>query len=81
MYITPSPPEDPLICLYNTHPPPGPSGPPGVRSVGPTLKFFKTHHLKCSLQRHPDCNSLNTMKSSLVKIDPLALVQVGRGTL
>ena len=25
-------------------------GPPGVRSAGSTLKFFKTHHLKCSLQ-------------------------------
>ena len=25
-------------------------GPPGLRSAGSTLKFFKTHHLKCSLQ-------------------------------
>ena len=51
------------------------SGPPGVRSAGSTLKFFKTHHLKCSLQRHPDCTSLKTWKGGLVKIDPLALVQ------
>ena len=41
----------------------------------PTLKFFKTHHLKCSLQRHPDCTSLKSWKGGLVKIDPLALVQ------
>ena len=26
------------------------SGPPGVNSARSTLKFFKTHHLKCSLQ-------------------------------
>ena len=51
------------------------SGPPGVRSAGSTLKFFKTHHLKCSLQRHPDCSSLKSWKGGLVKIDPLALVQ------
>merc|ERR1719308_24543 len=51
------------------------SGPPGVRSAGSTLKFFKTHHLKCSLQRHPDCTSLKSWKGGLVKIDPLALVQ------
>ncbi|XP_023345840.1 E3 ubiquitin-protein ligase TRIP12 [Eurytemora carolleeae] len=50
-------------------------GPPGVRSAGSTLKFFKTHHLKCSLQRHPDCTSLKSWKGGLVKIDPLALVQ------
>ena len=51
------------------------SGPPGVRSAGSTLKFFKTHHLKCSLQRRPDCSSLKSWKGGLVKIDPLALVQ------
>ena len=51
------------------------TGPPGVRSAGSTLKFFKTHHLKCSLQRHPDCTSLKSWKGGLVKIDPLALVQ------
>jgi len=51
------------------------SGPTGVRSAGSTLKFFKTHHLKCSLQRHPDCSSLKSWKGGLVKIDPLALVQ------
>merc|ERR1711893_258133 len=51
------------------------SGPPGVRSAGSTLRFFKTHHLKCSLQRHPDCTSLKSWKGGLVKIDPLALVQ------
>ena len=51
------------------------NGPPGVRSAGSTLKFFKTHHLKCSLQRHPDCTSLKSWKGGLVKIDPLALVQ------
>ena len=50
------------------------AGPPGVRSAGSTLKFFKTHHLKCSLQRHPDCASLKSWKGGLVKIDPLALV-------
>ena len=46
------------------------------RSAGSTLRFFKTHHLKCSLQRHPDCGSLKSWKGGLVKIDPLALVQV-----
>merc|ERR1719410_2827726 len=51
------------------------NGPPGVRSAGSTLKFFKTYHLKCSLQRHPDCTSLKSWKGGLVKIDPLALVQ------
>jgi E3 ubiquitin-protein ligase TRIP12 len=50
-------------------------GPPGLRSAGSTLKFFKTHHLKCSLQRHPECTSLKSWKGGLVKIDPLALVQ------
>ena len=45
------------------------------RSAGSTLKFFKTHHLKCSLQRAPDCTSLKSWKGGLVKIDPLALVQ------
>ena len=35
----------------------------------------KTHHLKCSLQRHPQCTSLKSWKGGLVKIDPLALVQ------
>jgi len=50
-------------------------GPPGVRSAGSTLKFFKTHHLKCSLQRHPECTSLKSWKGGLVKIDPLAQVQ------
>ena len=43
--------------------------------MGSTLKFFKTHHLKCSLQRHPQCTSLKSWKGGLVKIDPLALVQ------
>merc|ERR1712083_316925 len=47
----------------------------GVKSAGSTLRFFKTHHLKCSLQRHPDCTSLKSWKGGLVKIDPLALVQ------
>ena len=47
----------------------------GVKSAGSTLRFFKTHHLKCSLQRHPDCSSLKSWKGGLVKIDPLALVQ------
>ena len=51
------------------------NGPTGVRSAGSTLKFFKTHHLKCSLQRHPECSSLKSWKGGLVKIDPLALVQ------
>ena len=32
------------------------TGPTGVRSAGSTLKSLKTHHLKCSLQRHPDCS-------------------------
>jgi hypothetical protein len=31
------------------HPHPPHHHPPGVRSAGSTLKFFKTHHLKCSL--------------------------------
>ena len=47
----------------------------GVKSAGSTLRFFKTHHLKCSLQRHPSCTSLKSWKGGLVKIDPLALVQ------
>jgi len=47
----------------------------GVRSAGSALRFFRTHHLKCSLQRHPDCSSLKSWKGGLVKIDPLALVQ------
>ena len=47
----------------------------GVKSAGSTLRFFKTHHLKCSLQRHPSCSSLKSWKGGLVKIDPLALVQ------
>ncbi len=51
------------------------SGSSGVKSAGSTLRFFKTHHLKCSLQRHPDCASLKSWKGGLVKIDPLALVQ------
>ena len=51
------------------------SGSSGVKSAGSTLRFFKTHHLKCSLQRHPDCTSLKSWKGGLVKIDPLALVQ------
>jgi E3 ubiquitin-protein ligase TRIP12 len=51
------------------------SGSSGVKSAGSTLRFFKTHHLKCSLQRHPDCSSLKMWKGGLVKIDPLALVQ------
>ena len=51
------------------------SGSSGVRSAGSTLRFFKTHHLKCSLQRHPECSSLKEWKGGLVKIDPLALVQ------
>lgn len=51
------------------------SGSGGVKSAGSTLRFFKTHHLKCSLQRHPDCTSLKSWKGGLVKIDPLALVQ------
>lgn len=51
------------------------SGSSGVKSAGSTLRFFKTHHLKCSLQRHPDCSSLKSWKGGLVKIDPLALVQ------
>ena len=46
-----------------------------ARSAGSTLRFFKTHHLKCSLQRHPECASLKEWKGGLVKIDPLALVQ------
>ena len=50
-------------------------GSSGVKSAGSTLRFFKTHHLKCSLQRHPDCSSLKSWKGGLVKIDPLALVQ------
>ena len=50
------------------------SGSSGVKSAGSTLRFFKTHHLKCSLQRHPDCSSLKSWKGGLVKIDPLALV-------
>ena len=45
------------------------SGPPGVRSAGSTLKFFKTHHLSL------DCTSLKSWKGGLVKIDPLALVR------
>ncbi len=53
----------------------GPGGGGGVRSASSTLRFFKTHHLKCSLQRHPDCASLKSWKGGLVKIDPLALVQ------
>ena len=51
------------------------TGSSGVKSAGSTLRFFKTHHLKCSLQRHPDCTSLKSWKGGLVKIDPLALVQ------
>eukprot|EP00095_Tigriopus_kingsejongensis_P008879 maker-scaffold15_size728074-snap-gene-6.27 protein:Tk08879 transcript:maker-scaffold15_size728074-snap-gene-6.27-mRNA-1 annotation:"e3 ubiquitin-protein ligase trip12 isoform x2" len=51
------------------------SGSSGVKSAGSTLRFFKSHHLKCSLQRHPDCSSLKSWKGGLVKIDPLALVQ------
>ncbi len=51
------------------------SGSSGVKSAGSTLRFFKTHHLKCSLLRHPDCSSLKSWKGGLVKIDPLALVQ------
>ena len=51
------------------------SGSSGVKSAGSTLRFFKTHHLKCSLQRHPDCTNLKSWKGGLVKIDPLALVQ------
>lgn len=51
------------------------TGPPGVRSAGSTLQFFKSHYLKFSLQRHPDCTSLKSWKGGLVKIDPLALVQ------
>lgn len=51
------------------------SGASGVRSAGSTLRYFKTHHLKCSLQRHPDCSTLKSWKGGLVKIDPLALVQ------
>jgi E3 ubiquitin-protein ligase TRIP12 len=51
------------------------SGSGGVRSAGSALRFFKSHHLKCSLQRHPDCTSLKSWKGGLVKIDPLALVQ------
>ncbi|CAB4064432.1 TRIP12 [Lepeophtheirus salmonis] len=30
------------------------TGSSGVKSAGSTLRFFKTHHLKCNLQRHPD---------------------------
>merc|ERR1719244_473004 len=51
------------------------SGSSGVGSAGSTLRFFKTHHLRCSLQRHPDCSSLKSWKGGLVKIGPLALVQ------
>lgn len=51
------------------------SGSSGVKSAGSTLRFFKSHHLKCSLQRHPECSSLKSWKGGLVKIDPLALVQ------
>ncbi|XP_064615750.1 E3 ubiquitin-protein ligase TRIP12-like [Liolophura sinensis] len=39
------------------------------------LKFFNTHQLKCSLQRHPPCTSLRQWRGGPVKIDPLALVQ------
>ena len=57
------------------------TGSSGVKSAGSTLRFFKTHHLKCSLQRHPDCTSLKSWKGGLVKIDPLALVQaIGKYT-
>ncbi|QQP32337.1 Thyroid hormone receptor interactor 12, partial [Caligus rogercresseyi] len=51
------------------------SGSSGVKSAGSTLRFFKTHHLKCNLQRHPSCSNLKSWKGGLVKIDPLALVQ------
>ncbi|XP_040569275.1 E3 ubiquitin-protein ligase TRIP12 [Lepeophtheirus salmonis] len=51
------------------------TGSSGVKSAGSTLRFFKTHHLKCNLQRHPDCTTLKSWKGGLVKIDPLALVQ------
>ena len=46
-----------------------------MRSAGSTLKLIKTLHLKCSLQRRPQCTSLKSWKGGLVKIDPLALVQ------
>ena len=52
------------------------TGSSGVKSAGSTLRFFKTHHLKCSLQRHPDCTSLKSWKGGLVKIDPLATLKV-----
>ncbi|KAI1287488.1 E3 ubiquitin-protein ligase TRIP12 [Halotydeus destructor] len=39
------------------------------------LKFFNTHQLKCSLQRHPSCTNLRQWRGGPVKIDPLALVQ------
>lgn len=38
------------------------------------LRFFNTHQLKCSLQRHPQCTSLRQWKGGPVKVDPLALV-------
>lgn len=47
----------------------------GDGSGSVALKFFNTHQLKCSLQRHPSCNNLKQWRGGPVKIDPLALVQ------
>lgn len=40
------------------------------------LKFFNSHQIKCTLERHPSAVDTNQWKGGVLRIDPLATIQV-----
>ena len=40
------------------------------------LKFFNSHQIKCTLERHPSSLDTNSWKGGVLRIDPLATIQV-----
>lgn len=47
---------------------------PGRRG-SQALKFFNSHQIKCTLERHPSAVDTNQWKGGVLRIDPLATIQ------
>ena len=45
------------------------------------MKFFNSHQIKCNLERHPSASGIQSWKGGMVRIDPLATLQVLREQL
>lgn len=40
------------------------------------MKFFNSHQIKCNLERHPTASGVQSWRGGMVRIDPLATLQV-----